>query len=117
MFPFGSVLMHITLIILAFAYLVYAGAAAVNKLKPCDETDLQAFAKVQNVSVAETTSDQGTYFWHQDTEEDPQIVVEKAEKAELYKQFYFHPFFIPDRTIPYLFTGNSIFSRPPPCIG
>ncbi len=117
MFPFGSVLMHIPLIILAFAYLVYAGAAAVNKLKPCDEPDLHALAKVQNVSVSEITFDQGAYFWHQDTDEDPQTVVEPAEKAQRYKQFYFQPVFIPDRTVPYPFTGNSIFSRPPPYLG
>ena len=115
MLPFGSVLMHIPLLILAFAYLVYAGAATVNKLKPCDEQDHQASAKVQNITVTESKDDK-TLFLHQYPDE-KQAVVKTAIKPQLCKQLCILTVFIPDRKAPSFFFGSDIYSRPPPIMG
>jgi hypothetical protein len=116
MFPFGSLLTQVPLVILAFAYLLYAGAAVVNKLKPCDEPDIRVSAKIQNITEAEISLDK-TFFWHQDTDQAPLAVENAAASFEINVQLTFLPVCIPDTKAPYFFFGSDLFSRPPPCMG
>ena len=117
MFPFGSVLTHIPLIILAFAYLLYAGAAALNKTKEHNESDVAQSGKVQNVAADEINPGNRTLSWDKALNEKAVAFCEQEEKWDFYDKHKYLHLYIPERKFISCFNGSDIYSRPPPSRG
>jgi hypothetical protein len=116
MFPFGSLLSNIPLVVLATAYLFYVGAAAINRTRPSDEPSSSS----GNVSVisepAAKIRQANLFYFHQDKKADDEIQAEEPAKEQwdFYSSLKFTPVNLPEKELQSSFCGNDIFSRPPP---
>ena len=116
MFPFGSFLTHIPLIIIASAYMLYVGAYALNKTKNSDNS-INYPEKEQYVSRASEKS-HGNIYYYQKAFYGKQVGLLKAGGANILRELtIFLPHYIPDRKINTNFLGCNHFSRPPPYLG
>ncbi|MDP3003668.1 MAG: hypothetical protein Q8N38_11135 [Bacteroidales bacterium] len=116
MFPFGSFLTNIPLIILASAYMLYFGAYALNKTKAKDNAILYQEKEqyVKNSSV----QTHGNIFYYQQAFNGKQVARSNAGDIKIFQEhFIFLPHYIPDRKISFHFYRCSLFPRPPPYLG
>lgn len=116
MFPFGSVISHIPLIILASVYLVYMGAAAVTRIRPAAESGHTA--GIINDSAAESGTAGSNFYYFQ---QERKAGAEKQAEADplnfirnFNNSFIILPLHIPEKQLQFNYYGNGIYSRPPP---
>lgn len=111
MLPFGSITSIIPLFVLAFAYMLYFGASALNKLKP-DDGIILAESKAIVFNKQPDQHHHIVYFFQNE------VISQDVVKEEASFQFpdHFIRFIrvIPDEEPLRQFTGSGLFSRPPP---
>jgi hypothetical protein len=112
MLPFGSLLSHIPLLILAFAYLVYFGAAAINKSTSVNEPEI-SLDKVQIVKANEVNT-RGRNYYYYGFKVKLSAFKETFKKDVFLNRLILLPNYIPDRKINSSHEGYNLFSRPPP---
>ncbi len=113
MLPFGSLLSQVPLLVLAFAYLIYFGASAVNKTVTGNEQELSINNKVQVVKKTAVSTREKNVYYYQSLEGKVNI-----SKETLHNIYYQHlillPRYIPDKKVTSYHEGCNLFSRPPP---
>jgi hypothetical protein len=112
MLPFGSLLSHIPLLVLAFAYLIYFGASAVNKTASDNEQDL-SINKVKVVKKA-TIKTQGRNLDYFQALKGNLSLNQKTFNNIYFQQLVLLPRYIPDKKLTSFYEGCNLFSRPPP---
>lgn len=117
MFPFGSVLTNIPLIVLAAAYLLYMGTAAFSRNRTTEEAEASSVSSGNIIVIEEKTIDAGKAYFFQSF---PEIAIVSASKSEEKKEILYGtenrlPLLTHEKVVA-LFTGSSIFSRPPPAV-
>jgi hypothetical protein len=113
MFPFGSILSSIPLVVLATAYFIYFGASVFNKVKSGDVSfQGDDEAKIIKNEPVNTT---GTVIQFHKL-----LSCESGIHNDIVKDLVLHdfpdiiPYYIPDRNICSYSGGFNLFSRPPP---
>lgn len=115
MFPFGSVLTNIPLFILAAVYLLYMGTAAFSRTRNAEgnEASSEKTAKVIMAEVPAVNAGSAYIFKFFPNPETGSAFIEEEPENHIYEIGY-TPAEIRPEGVAALFTGSSIFSRPPP---
>jgi len=120
MFPFGSFLTQVPLILLAAAYLLYMGAYALNKSKDITSEN-NPKAREQFVDCSTASTGNNTFYFHPSREVKKDVtkdVTTSSLKVFLYhKQFSLLHYQVPDRVPCSRYYAFLLFSRPPPQLG
>jgi hypothetical protein len=113
MFPFGSLLTQVPLIIIGALYMLYLGLYTFNRSK--DRIELaENHSDIQFVSgISEKNADDlfSIVFDKDDMPSDLPADIRLPRSYALYINSYCH---IPDSGIPSLYSSLSLFARPPP---
>lgn len=115
MFPFGSFLTQIPLILFAAVYMLYFGACALNRNKAEQEVNA-ALPEIQKQDTATAAVNNSTLIlaassFHPITvdNEVPETLIPELQLSK-------ERIFIPDKDLISVTHGYSLFGRPPPAI-
>jgi hypothetical protein len=111
MLPFGSLLSQIPLLVLAFAYLIYFGATAVNKTASGNEPDL-TINKVQIVKKTPVSTRTRNVFYYHALKGRLNITGDTFENNH-FQCLVILPRYVPDKIFSH-YEGCNLFSKPPP---
>lgn len=116
MLPFGSFAPGILLPILAFAYMLYFGACALNKGVRGDENSPSDLSpeKTQIITEKSSVLSDTTCRLYPRKSAKPDAIWGSSDNLSAYKQNVFLIIRIPEIRIVYEFLRISPFSRPPP---
>jgi hypothetical protein len=114
MFPFGSLLSQVPLILFATLYMLYLGAYTLNKTR-VKEADNQLQPKEQCVKASEENTC-GTYFYQSHIQDKEQAVMPVYKAILPDKPLLSFLSVIKDEKVDFKIFRFSLFSRPPPVI-
>lgn len=113
MFPFGSFLTEIPLLVLATAYMLYIGACALNRTKDKGNND-QPELHIQSVINISPDQDNQTYFFQKYSNTKSNNSLYDHKKIYSLYQFLIQAFYDPDGNVCFTFRYFKLFFRPPP---
>jgi hypothetical protein len=116
MLPFGSLVPGILLPIIAFAYMLYFGACALNKGERGDENILSDLTPEKTLIITEKYSvlSDTTFHLYSPGGEKSDAIWGSSDILSAYKQNVFLTIRIPEISVVYEFQEICHFSRPPP---
>jgi hypothetical protein len=112
MFPFGSLISQVSLIILAAAYMLYFGAYLLNKSKE-NITENQPEPKEKSV-ITNPVSAAGTFYYNGTSEVIQNASVPEESIVKYARSYIKVRYFDPDKKTSSSNISFNLFSRPPP---
>jgi hypothetical protein len=114
MLPFGSITSIIPLFVLAFAYMLYFGASALNRLKPDDNTVISESKDI--IFNKQPDQDHHLLYFFPNEVISQDIITEEETAVHFPDHFISFIRIIPDEESIPQFSGSGLFCRPPPII-
>jgi hypothetical protein len=114
MFPFGSLLSQVPLILFAALYMLYLGAYTLNRSK-IKEAENQLQPREQFVK-ASPENNSGTYYYQSNFQDREQAVIPVYKAILPDKPLLWLRHVIKEEKVSFNIFGFSLFSRPPPVI-
>ncbi len=117
MFPFGSILTEVPLIIMAAAYMIYFGFCALNKSNEL-QNDTTYEISEQTVSYEKTviTTGKQIFYYYDFSSLNKDITSVDSEEEKFIKPLLTYFFTIRDKIVSTRILAFHLFSRPPPVI-
>lgn len=112
MLPFGSITSIIPLFVLAFAYMLYFGASALNRLKP---DDIASNSESKDIIFnKQPDQDHHILYFFPNEVISQDVITEEETSVQFPDHFISFIRIIPDEESIPQFTGSGLFCRPPP---